>query len=86
MTVQLNIDDKQWAEAQLLAKELDVDCNEMVINAFRSSLYSLKNAKEKALTIADKERRHRESYEKFPVGPDEFLVEEEQLIEAWKDL
>ena len=47
MTVQLNIDDKQWAEAQLLAKELDVDCNEMVINAFRSSLYSLKNAKER---------------------------------------
>ena len=86
MTVQIDIDEKQWVEAKLLAKELDVDCNEMVINAIRSSLYSLKNAKEKALAIAEKERQHRESYEKFPVDPDEFFVEEEQLIEAWKDL
>lgn len=34
----------------------------------------------------EKERKHRESYEKMPVQPDEFYVEEEQLIEAWKDI
>lgn len=86
MTVQIDIDEKQWAEAQALAKELEVDYNEMFMNAFRSSLYSLKCAKQKAMTIAEKERQHRESYEKYPVQPDEFFVEEEQLIEAWKDL
>lgn len=86
MTVQIDIDEKQWAEVEQLAKELKVDYNEMFINAFRLSLYSLKSAKEKALTIAEKERIHRESYEKYPVQPDEFYVEEKQLIEAWKDL
>jgi len=86
MTVQIDIDEKQWAEAQALAKELEVDYNEMFVNALRSSLYSLKNAKQKALSIAEKERQHRESYEKYPVLPDEFFVEEEQLIEASKDL
>lgn len=86
MTVQIDIDEKQWAEAQALARELDVDYNELVINALRSSLYSLKTAKRKAISIAENERQHRESYEKNPVQPDEFFVEEEQLIEASKDL
>ena len=36
--------------------------------------------------IAEKERRAVEAYRRFPIQPDEFEVEEEQLIEAWKDL
>ncbi len=27
-----------------------------------------------------------EAYGKFPVQPDEFEIEEEQMIEVWKDL
>jgi hypothetical protein len=41
---------------------------------------------QKTLEIKEKERKAVASYRKFPVQQDEFFVEEEQLIEAWKDL
>ena len=86
MTVQIDIDEKQWVEAQALAKELNVDYGKLLIGALRASLYRLRRAKQKAMTTAEKEKQHQKSYEKYPVQPDEFFVEEEQLIEAWKDL
>lgn len=46
----------------------------------------MRDAKKKAVTIAENDRKHRESYEKYPVQEDAFYVDEEQLIEAWKDL
>lgn len=86
MTVQIEVDEKVWAEAETLTKDLNIDYTEMFINTLRENLYTLKSAREKAITVAEKERKHRESYEKFPVQPDEFYIEEDQLIEAWKDL
>ncbi len=86
MTVEIEVDEKMWAEAEALAKALNIDYTEMFLNTLRENLYSLKNAKKKALTIAEKEQKHRESYEKYPVQPDEFYIEEEQLIEVWKDV
>ncbi len=84
MTVQIEIDEKQWAEAETLAKELNIDYNEMFINTFRASLYNLKNAKDKAFSIEEKERKHRESYEKFPQKPEEFEVWED--LQDWGDV
>ncbi len=86
MTVQIDVDEKMWAEAQNLAKDLNINYEEMFLNTLRANLYSLKEAKKIALTVAEKDRRHRESYEKYPVQEDEFYVDEDQLIEAWKDL
>jgi len=86
MTVQLNVDEKKWAEAFSLASELHVDRDELLLKAFRSCLYDLRRERQKKMTTAEKEQQHRESYEKYPVMPDEFYVDEEQLIEVWKDL
>lgn len=86
MTVQIDVDEKLWAEAEILANDLNINYTEMFFNTLRENLYSLREAKKKSLTIAEKERKHRESYEKYPVQEDEFYVDEEQLIEAWKDL
>jgi len=86
MTVQIDIDDKQWAEARTLAEELKIDYNKVLIKAFRSILRNLRREKLKTMNIAEKEEQHRGSYEKHPVGPDEFYVDEERLIEAWKEL
>ncbi len=86
MTVQIDVDEKLWAEAEILANDLNINYPEMFFNTLRENLYSLREAKKKALTIAEKERKHRESYEKYPVQEDEFYVDEEQLIETWKDL
>lgn len=86
MTVQINLDEKQWAEALSLASELQVDRDEMLLKAFRSCLNDLRRERRKTMTVAEKEQQHRESYEKYPVQPDEFYVDEEQLSEVWKDL
>ena len=75
-----------WAEAERLARDLNVDYEEMFANTLRSTLYTLKDAKQKALSISEKERKHRESYEKNPVGPEEFYIDEDQIEEVWKDL
>lgn len=86
MTVQIEVDEKIWAEAETLAKDLNINYTEMFLNTLRENLYTLKSAREKAATIAEKERKHRESYEKNPVGPDEYCFDEEELAEVWKDL
>ena len=36
--------------------------------------------------LKEKLRRHKESYEQFPVQPDEFEIEEAQMEEFWKQV
>ncbi len=86
MTVQIEVDEKMWAEAETLAKDLNIDFNEMLLNSLRLDLYRLKEKRAKELTVAEKERRHRESYEKFPVQPNEFEIEDKQMEEFWKQV
>jgi hypothetical protein len=43
-----------------MAKDLNIDYKEMFLNTLRENLYSLKTAMEKAVTIEEKERKHRE--------------------------
>ena len=78
MTVQIDIDEKLWEEAETLAKNLDINRTEIFQDTLREVLEKLK--------IAEKERRAVEAYRKNPIQPDEFEVEEEQIEEAWKDL
>lgn len=59
----------------------------LAVRLFRSRpVTSEPEIKEEVRLETEKEREHRESYEKHPVEPDEFYVDEEQLIEVWKDL
>lgn len=77
-TVEIELDEQMLAETDALAKDLQINRSEIFQRTLREVLNKLK--------ITEKERRHRESYELFPVQPDEFEIDEEQLIEAWKDL
>jgi hypothetical protein len=86
MTVEIEVDEKIWAETERLAKDLNVDQNELFLNTLRANLYSLKREREKSLEVAEKERKHRESYEKYPVEDGEFDIDEDQINEVWKDL
>lgn len=83
MTVQIEVDEKMWAEAESLAKDLNINYQEMFLNTLRSDLYRLKEAKAKKLTTVEKERRHRESYEKFPQQPEEYEIWEDEQV--WGD-
>ena len=81
MTVLIDIDEKMWAEAESIAKDLNIDYNEIFINTLRSNLYDLKNENEKAMNIAEMERRHRESYLAFPQTKEE--IEELEEVQDW---
>ncbi|HQU83199.1 MAG TPA: hypothetical protein PKY59_08750 [Pyrinomonadaceae bacterium] len=83
MTVQIDVDEKMWAEAEKIAKELNINYSEMFLNTLRSDLYRLKEAKAKELKIAENEGKHRESYKKFPQSAEEVEMWEE--VQYWED-
>ena len=83
MTVEIEIDEKMWAEAKTLAKDLNIDYNELFINTLRENLYRLKRERDRNATIAEKEKVHRESYEKFPQSIAE--TDEWEEVQDWGD-
>jgi hypothetical protein len=86
MTIEVNIDERLWAETQSLARDLKVDYPKLLADSIRKSLYDLKRKRDRELSTEEKIRRHRESYEKFPVQEDEFLLDDETINAVWKDL
>ncbi len=86
MTVQIDIDERLWAETQSLARDLNVDYQKLLFDNVRKSLYDLKRMRDQKLSTEEKINRLRESYEKFPIQEDEFLLDEETINEVWKDL
>ncbi len=86
MTVQIDINERFWSETQRLARDLNVDYQELLEKNVRKSLYDLRRMRDEKLSTEEKVRRLRESYEKFPVQEDECLVDDEMIAEVWKDL
>ncbi|MCY7345469.1 MAG: hypothetical protein LH614_04540 [Pyrinomonadaceae bacterium] len=78
MSILVELDEKIVSEIDAIAGHTQKKRNACVNELLRKALRQQK--------IEEKERRAVESYRRFPVQPDEFEVEEEQLIEAWKDL
>ncbi len=86
MTVQINVDETLWAEAVKLARDLNIDQEKLFIKTLTENLNALHRKRKKAEWVANAERKHKESYEKFPVTEDEFFYDEEMVKEVWKDL
>lgn len=78
MTVQIEIDEKLLAEVDTATAQEKISRVDFIQKALKDAL--------RRRTIEEKERRAVESYRLYPIQPDEFYVDEEQLIEAWKDL
>lgn len=79
MSVTIELDEKVLAEIDEAIEIL----HEKREDVFREAFLELARKKKREAEVA---RRYAEAYRKNPVQPDEFYVEEEQLIEAWKDL
>jgi metal-responsive CopG/Arc/MetJ family transcriptional regulator len=79
MTVQIEVDEKILAEVDEAIKVLRENRDDVFREAFRE----LARKKKREAQVA---QQYAEAYRKNPVQPNEFYVEEEQLIEAWKDL
>ncbi len=77
--VQIEIDEKTLAEVDEAIEVLRENRQDVFREAFRE----LAKRKKKEAEVA---RQYAEAYGKNPVQPDEFEIEEEQLIEVWKDL
>ena len=51
-----------------------------------SRFFLQKDLRKRKLSEEEVSQMYKEAYGKFPIQPDEFEIEEEQMIEVWKDL
>ncbi len=82
MTVQIEVDEKLVEKVDEMSFGLETNRTVFVEKALLEAIQKA----QKTLETKEKERRAVEAYRKYPVQSDEFYVDEEQLIEAWKDL
>lgn len=78
MSVTVEIDEELAKKIDDATRELHQKREDFVHDALLKAL--------KKLDLEARERQAVEAYRKNPVHPDEFFVEEEQLIEVWKDI
>jgi hypothetical protein len=81
---QLKIEDSLFAEIATRAEKLHKSKNDVVNELLRKALNQDK--KKRKYTDEEVRQMYAEAYGKQPVQPDEFEIEEEQMIEVWKDL
>ena len=79
LTLQINIDEATMADVDESLSVLNQSRDEFFASAIERSAAKLKRE-------AEVSRQYARAYGENPVGPEEFYVEEEQLIEAWKDI
>ena len=84
MSVTIELDENLVAEIDEIAKDFNKDRLQYINNSLRKSLQQDK--RKRTLSEEEVRKMYREAYGKFPVQPDEFEIEEEQMIEVWKDL
>ena len=79
MTINIDVDNQTVADLNEALRILKQDQNE----AYRQAIIDLAKKKKREAELA---KQYLDAYTKDPIRPDEFEIEEEQLIEAWKDL
>ncbi len=79
MLIEIEIEQETVAKVDEAIKVLE----EKREDVFREAIRDLAKKKQRE---AEVRRAYAKAYRKNPVQPDEFDVDEEQLIEAWKDL
>lgn len=79
MNVQVDIDDAVLAEVDAALEVLKEERSA----AFRKALMDLARQKKREAEIA---KDYERVYAEKPVQPDEFEIDEEQLVEAWEDV
>lgn len=84
MQVVIELDETLIAEIDAVAKDFNKNRWQYINDSLRKTLQQDKRKRK----FSDEEVRkmYQEAYGKFPVQPDEFEIEEEQMIEVWKDL
>jgi metal-responsive CopG/Arc/MetJ family transcriptional regulator len=84
MEITIELDEKTVAEIDATAKNFNKDRVRYINDSLRKSLSD--DRRKGKYSEEEIRRMYREAYSKQPVQPDEFQIEEDQLIEVWKDL
>jgi hypothetical protein len=71
-------------EIDLVAKDFKKNRLQYINDSLRKTLRE--DRRKRKLSEEEVSKMYRDAYGKFPVQPEEFEIEEEQLIEVWKDL
>ena len=84
MSVFIELDEKLVAEIDAVAKDFNKNRAQYINESLRKSLRD--DLRKRKLSEDEIGRMYQEAYEKFPVQPDEFEVEDEQVEEFWKQV
>lgn len=79
MTLQIQIDEATLAEVDESLGVLQQNREDFFKEAIERSAAKLKRE-------AEVSKLYKKAYGEIPIGPDEFVIDEEQIIEAWKDI
>jgi metal-responsive CopG/Arc/MetJ family transcriptional regulator len=84
MSVVIELDEKLIEEIDATAKDFNKNRLQYINDSLRKSLRE--DSRKRKLSEEEVRKMYKEAYEKHPIQPDEFEIEEEQMIEVWKDL
>ena len=84
MSVVIELDEKLVDEIDKVAKDFNKNRLQYINDSLQKSIRQ--DRRKRTYSEEEVRQMYREAYGKYPVQPDEFEIEEEQLIEVWKDL
>lgn len=83
MSVVIELDEKIVEEIDSIAKDFNKNRLQYINDSLQKSIRQ--DRRSRRYSEEEVGKMYKEAYENFPVQPDEFEIEEEQLIEVWKD-
>lgn len=84
MSVSIELDEKLVAEIDAVAKDFNKNRLQYINESLRKSLRE--DLRKRKLSEEEIGKIYQEAYGEFPVQPDEFEIEDEQMEEFWKQI
>jgi metal-responsive CopG/Arc/MetJ family transcriptional regulator len=84
MQITIEIDEKTIAQIDSVAKDSKKDRLQYINESLQKTLQ--KDLQKRKCSEEEVSKMYKEAYEKFPVQPDEFEIEDEQMEEFWKQI
>ncbi len=84
MSVVIELDEKLVEEIDVVAKDFNKNRLEYITDSLRRIMQQ--DLRKRRFSEEEVRAMYKEAYGKFPIQPDEFEIEEEQMVEVWKDL
>jgi metal-responsive CopG/Arc/MetJ family transcriptional regulator len=84
MNVVIEIDEKLIAEIDSVAKDFNKNRSEYITDSLKRTLRA--DLRKRNLTEEEVRKMFKKAYGKFPIQPEEFEIEDEQMEEFWKQV